>query len=147
MNVTPSLPDSESPDPSRPTRVAPTRVARPAATRRRLLEAGLALFAEKGPRDVTSHTIAAKAGYAAGTFYLHFKDKLALFRELAEEAAGELEARLDGVAQNRTDPAEITRAQAEALVGFAEDRRDLLRIVFHPGGEAGEIGPQILARL
>ncbi len=111
------------------------------------MEAGLALFAEKGPRDVTSHAIAAQAGYASGTFYLHFKDKLALFRELAEEAASELEERLDAVAQDRTDPTDITRAQAEALVGFAEDRRDLLRIVFHPGGEAGEIGAQILERL
>ncbi len=124
-----------------------TRAPRSQATRRRLLDAGRGLFAELGPHAVTSHAIAQRAGYASGTFYLHFKDKLALFRELAEEAAAELEIRLLSVAENKSDPVEIVQAQAEALVGFAEDQRELLRIVFHPGGETGEIGAQILERL
>jgi AcrR family transcriptional regulator len=105
------------------------------------------LFAERGPREVTSHSIAAEAGYAAGTFYLHFKDKLELFRELAEDAAAQLDERLQAVAHGRTDPSEIMQAQAIALVGFAEEQRDLLRIVFHPGGEAGDIGSRILQRM
>ena len=123
------------------------RAPRSQATRRRLLAAGRELFAELGPHAVTSHAIAEQAGYASGTFYLHFKDKLALFRELAEEAAVELETRLRAVAENKTDPVDIVHAQAEALVGFAEDQRELLRIVFHPGGETGEIGSRILERL
>jgi AcrR family transcriptional regulator len=128
-------------------RRAVPRVPRSQATRRRLLDAGLALFPEFGPHAVTSHAIAERAGYASGTFYLHFKDKLALFRELAEEAAAELETRLRGVVEEVADPIEIVQAQAEALVGFAEDRRELLRIVFHPGGETGEVGSRILERL
>jgi len=123
------------------------RVSRSQATRRRLLNAGRRLFAELGPHAVTSHVIAEQAGYASGTFYLHFKDKLALFRELAEEASTELETRLRSVAEDATDPIEIMQCQAEALVGFAQDQRDLLRIVFHPGAETGEIGSQILERL
>ena len=117
------------------------------ATRRRLLEAGLALFAEYGPRTVTSHALASEAGYASGTFYLHFKDKAELFRELAEEAATELERRLIQVAETKTEVADIIHAQAEALVGFAEEQRDLLRIIFHPGGEAGDVAARILERL
>lgn len=123
------------------------RAPQPQATRRRLLDAGRALFAELGPHAVTSHAIASQAGYASGTFYLHFKDKLSLFRELAEEAASELELRLHLVAEGKTDPVEIVEGQAEALVGFAEDQRELLRIVFHPGAETGEIGSGILERL
>lgn len=123
------------------------RVPRSQTTRRRLLDAGRELFAELGPHGVTSHAIAEQAGYASGTFYLHFKDKLALFRELAEEAAAELETRLHAVALDTIDPVEIVQSQAEALVGFAEDRRDLLRIAFHPGGDTGEIGARILERL
>ncbi len=123
------------------------RAPRSEATRRRLLDAGRSLFAELGPHAVTSHAIAASAGYASGTFYLHFKDKLALFQELAEEAAVELERRLRVVSEGKVDPIEIVQGQAEALVGFAEDQRDLLRIVFHPGGESGDIGAQILERL
>ena len=123
------------------------RVPRSQTTRRRLLDAGRELFAELGPHAVTSHAIAEQAGYASGTFYLHFKDKLALFRELAEEAAIELEMRLHAVAEDKTDPVEIVQSQAEALVGFAEDQRELLRIVFHPSAETGEIGSRILERL
>ncbi len=121
--------------------------SRTQTTRRRLLEAGRELFAKHGPREVTSHAIAARAGYAAGTFYLHFKDKLALFRELAEDAAGELENRLLALEDDGAEPHEIVRAQAEVLVGFAEDQRDLLRILFHPGSEAAGIGAGILERL
>jgi len=121
--------------------------SRKRATRQRLLDAGLALFAERGPHAVTTHVIAAEAGLASGTFYLHFKDKLDLFRELAEEAASELEARLLSVSAGGEETEQIVTAQAEALVGFAEERRDLLRIVFHPESEAGDVGARILARL
>ena len=146
---TPSLGTGEpGPPPSRGS-------ARKQVTRQRLLDAGLALFAEHGPHAVTTHVIAAEAGLASGTFYLHFTDKLALFRELAEEAASELEARLLAVSRPGPDPhpdarreiEQIVSAQAEALVGFAEERRDLLRIVFHPESETGDIGARILARL
>jgi AcrR family transcriptional regulator len=112
-----------------------------------LLEAGRELFAEHGPYEVTSHAIASRAGYAAGTFYLHFKDKLALFRELAEDAACELEERLRALAIDETDPYVVMRTQAEVLVGFAEDQRDLLRIMFHPGSEEASVGSGILERL
>ena len=123
------------------------RAPRTERTRRRLLDAGLALFSEHGPHAVTSHAIATEAGYASGTFYLHFKDKMTLFRELAEEAAAELEGRLQSVSAGKTDPIEIVHGQAEALVGFAEDQRALLRIVFHPGAESSEVGSRILERL
>ena len=123
------------------------RVTRTEETRARLLEAGLALFAENGPHTVTSHAIASHAGYASGTFYLHFKDKQTLFRELAEDAASELEGRLRKVAAEQPDPIEMIQAQANTLVGFAEERRDLIRIVFRPGGEAADIGARILERL
>jgi len=123
------------------------RAPRSTATRGRLLAAGRELFCERGPHAVTSHAIAEKAGYASGTFYLHFKDKLSLFRELADEAALELERRLRSVAAEDSDPIAHVEAQAEALVRFAEEERDLLRIVFHPGSETGEIGAGILERL
>ena len=44
---------------------------------------------------MTSHAIAEEPGYAAGTFYLHFKDKQQLFREIAAETVSALRVRLD----------------------------------------------------
>jgi len=120
VSETPSL--SLDPNGDKLSPIRGTRAPRSQATRRRLLDAGRGLFAEFGPHAVTSHAIAEQAGYASGTFYLHFKDKLALFRELAEEAALELETRLQTVVEDKTDPVEIVQAQAEALVGFAEDQ-------------------------
>jgi AcrR family transcriptional regulator len=113
-----------------------TRRPRTARTRRRLLDAGRTLFAQHGPSGVTSHAIAAEAGFAAGTFYLHFKHKGELFQELADQAAAA-----------GSDPRRIVEAQAEALVGFADDHRELFRIVFTPGGEAAEAGARVLERL
>ena len=37
--------------------------------------------------------------------------------------------------------------QADTLVGFAEEQRDLIRILFHPDGEAGDVPDRILERL
>lgn len=116
-------------------------------TRRRLLDAGRTLFARHGPAGVTSHEIAAAAGLASGTFYLHFKDKGELFRELTDQAANELESRLVAAAALGSDQPTIVAAQAEALVGFAHDHRELFRIVFAPGGEGAEAGARVLERL
>jgi len=123
------------------------RETRAQATRARFLDAGRRLFAEHGLRAVTSHAIAEAAGYAAGTFYLHFKDKHALFDELAEEAARELEQRLLAVSAHKTEISDIAYGQADALVGFAEEQRELLLIAFARGGESSEVGARILERL
>src|SRR5688572_9858897 len=61
-----------------------------AATRQRILEAGTALFARQGLHSVTSARIAKTAGVAAGTFYLHFRDKKVLFREIMFAALARL---------------------------------------------------------
>jgi AcrR family transcriptional regulator len=150
MAVSDSMSSPQSPQNSakpRGGKAGPQRAPRSEATRQRLLEAGRELFAEHGPHDVTSHAIAAHAGYASGTFYLHFKDKLALFRELAENAASELEHRLRAIAVDEPDAYTIMKNQAEVLVGFAEDQRELLRIMFHPGSDVASIGSGILERL
>ena len=62
---------------------------------RRLVASGTQLFASRGLHSVTTHSIARAAGVAAGTFYLHFKDKQALFREIALAAADDLRERLE----------------------------------------------------
>jgi AcrR family transcriptional regulator len=75
-------------------RIRTTAPARSRAdTRRRLIEAGTDLFASDGLHGVTSARIAAEAGVATGTFYLHFKDKEDLFREIVFSALAELRQR------------------------------------------------------
>lgn len=115
------------------------------ATRRRLLEAGTALFARRGLHGVTSAQIAERAGLATGTFYLHFRDKETLFREIVFAALRELFARQDRAAGGEVPGSEgELRARTVELLAFAEDNRDLIRVVFGRGGESATLGEEVL---
>ena len=117
------------------------------ATRERLLAAGLALFAQKGLRGITTHDIAREAGVAAGTFYLHFPDKQAMFRELALEAVAGLRQRLDEATRDARDVPSGVRAHAQALIGFAEENREVVRILFSPDADAAAVESVVLDTL
>lgn len=119
-----------------------------AATRAALRDSGRKLLAERGLHAVTSHAIARAAGVAAGTFYLHFRDKEELFRELVFEAVAELERRFEtAVRPLRERPHEAARARAEVLLGFAEEHGELVALAFGRGGEAASAGADALDRL
>lgn len=119
-----------------------------AETRRRLVEAGTELFARQGLHPTTSTQIARAAGVAAGTFYLHFADKHALFREIAFGALADLRQRMDAAHRAfAPDPDAQVRARMETLIAFADEQRDLVRIVFSRGAEAGAIAEEIADEL
>lgn len=118
-----------------------------AETRKRLLESGRELFAERGLHGVTSHDIAARAGVAAGTFYLHFRDKGSLFREIAEETIALLRERLEAATRAARGSREGVPAFSDALVGFAEENRDLVRMLFSRDSEAAAVEADVLNAL
>ena len=119
-----------------------------ASTRARLRASGQKLLAERGLHAVTSHDIADAAGVAAGTFYLHFRDKEELFRELVFEAVAELEQRLEAAVHPlREQPEAAARARAEVLLSFAEQHGELVRLAFGRGAEAGSVGADALDQL
>jgi AcrR family transcriptional regulator len=109
-----------------------------AETRRRLLEAAIALFAESGLHGVTSAQIARRAGVATGTFYLHFADKEALFHEIAFAALAELRARQERASAGLVlGSREYLRVRTEEFLTFAEEKRELIRMVFGRAEGAG----------
>ena len=109
-----------------------------AETRRRLIEAGTALFAESGLHGATSAQIARRAGVATGTFYLHFADKEALFREIAFAALAELGERQERAASGLAPGSrEHLRARSEELIAFAAEKRELILMVFGRAESAG----------
>jgi AcrR family transcriptional regulator len=117
------------------------------ATRARLLTSGRELFAANGLHRVTSHEIAKGAGVAAGTFYLHFSDKKSLFREIVYTAVGQLRNRLEAAQEQASQSRAAVRAHAEALVSFAEENADLVRIVFGRNHEDPDLESEILDEL
>lgn len=75
------------------TGVASRSERRRRATEARLLDAALSTFVTRGYDAATTGEMARGADVAAGTFYLHFRDKRAVYERLASRAAHDLLAR------------------------------------------------------
>lgn len=116
-----------------------------AATRSRLLSSGVKLFAANGLNGVTTHDIAREAGFASGTFYLHFSDKTELFREISQDTEQRLREHIESATANAANLRGAVRAQVEALVEFASQNRDLIRILF--SADSGTAGSALLDSL
>jgi AcrR family transcriptional regulator len=116
-------------------------------TRQRLLSAATRLFADRGLHGVTSHEIARAAGVAAGTFYLHFRDKTDVYRHIVFHATDELQARVQQAVGAASSDVLGQRVRAEAIVSFAEQNRDLVRIVFSTDAEAASVEADALTRM
>lgn len=119
-----------------------------ADTRRRLVEAATELFAREGLHGATSARIARAAGVATGTFYLHFPDKEGLFREIVLAALAQLRGRVRRALEGAgADPRAQVRARTAELVAFAEENRNLIRVLFGRRQEAGELAEDVLDAL
>jgi AcrR family transcriptional regulator len=99
-------------------------------TARELLEAALRVLGAKGYHGTKIVDIARSAGVGVGTFYLYYPTKEAIFVELVEDSARRLKAELDAVRARTTDPLEISRASTDTFFRFAQENRELFRIVF-----------------
>jgi AcrR family transcriptional regulator len=99
-------------------------------TARELLEAARTVLAAKGYHGTKVVDIAQAAGVGVGTFYLHYATKEAIFLELVEDTVRRLKAELDAVQAATPDPVEAARAGTETFFRFAQQNRELFRIVF-----------------
>jgi AcrR family transcriptional regulator len=98
-----------------PYRPTPRTEARRAATRERILEAGLAQVAEGGYSSASVHAVAARAGVAVGSVYRHFPSKSELFAEVFQRAA---QRELDVVAGIAAGPGPAAERIATAAEAF-----------------------------
>ncbi len=97
-------------------------------TRGRLIEAAKRVFSEKGFHSAQIAHIIDEAGVARGTFYLYFKSKEDILKELLKEVVEELKDRIKVVDLSR-DPVEQVIENVERVVEFALEERELARIV------------------
>lgn len=104
-----------------------------------LLEAARHVLAAKGYHGTKIVDIARAAGVGVGTFYLYYPTKEALFLELVEETVGRLKVELDAVRDTVTDPVAISRTRTLTFLRFAQENRELFRIVFGHGASFHDV--------
>lgn len=99
-------------------------------TRRRIFEAALALFREKGIDATTVDEITEKADVARGTFFNYFPRKEAVFAFMAEEHVAAVRELLPPMLASDAPTLEIlTRAMQLAADRYMRDR-EVSRLVF-----------------
>jgi AcrR family transcriptional regulator len=99
-------------------------------TRHELLAAATRVLAEKGLHETKVSDIAAAADVGVGTFYLHFPTKEALFDAVVEDTVQRLKAAIDAARRTASGALEKIRAANAAFCRFAQDNREVFRIVF-----------------
>src|SRR5579862_7279025 len=77
--------------------IAGRRTAQAAARREAILAAALDEFSARGFAAARLDDVAARAGVAKGTIYLHFKDKESLFQDLIRSRMGPVVGTLEAV--------------------------------------------------
>jgi AcrR family transcriptional regulator len=99
-------------------------------TRQDLQAAATRVLAKKGFHETKISDIAAAADVGVGTFYLHFPTKEALFDAVVEDTVRRLKGEIDVARRVGRDPLERTRAANAAFCRFAQENREVFRIVF-----------------
>lgn len=105
------------------------RTPRGEKTRRRLLDAALAEFGEKGFADSSIVSITGRAKVALGTFYTYFDSKEALFAALVEDMSAKVGENVAPALAAGSDTLDAERRALAAYLHFAADHKEVYRII------------------
>ena len=103
----------------------------PTETERRLLEAALEVFAEKGLHGATTQEIGVAAGVGKSTLHYYFRHKDELYARVFEDAFREMA----GPLRERLRPGQSLEETLEAFIGYQVqayfDRPSMVRLWMH----------------
>lgn len=105
-------------------RVVRSQEERRASTRRQLLAAARALFAEKGYAETSTPDIVKAAGVTRGALYHHFADKQALFAAVVEEEHALLALTIHQAAEASDEEPGPIKALIRGGEGFLDAMQD-----------------------
>lgn len=94
-----------------------------------LLKAAEEVMIRKGYDKATMQDIAAAAGCAVGTLYIHFKNKEVLFRAILQRHGARLKRQLMAALEGVTDPLEQLRLFVITHVRWAHDNHGLANLL------------------
>ncbi|HEX2592437.1 MAG TPA: TetR/AcrR family transcriptional regulator, partial [Rhizomicrobium sp.] len=127
-----------APDPGQTARWKRRKDARPSE----ILDAALAVFAEKGFAGARMEDIAARAGVTKGTIYLYFENKEAVFKSLVRDSIGTtVQGVLDASAAFEGSAKELLRFVLKTMAHFlsTSDRVVLPKIILAESGNFPEL--------
>jgi TetR/AcrR family transcriptional regulator, fatty acid metabolism regulator protein len=101
----------------------------PEGTRRRILDAALEVFGERGYHAAAVDDIVGRADASKGTFYFHFPNKQGIFMALADEAARRLAANVERAVADRPDALGKVDAALRAVLGTLTRHQTLARLL------------------
>jgi len=108
----------------------PRRERAKRAQREEMLAAALALFSEKGYRNVSMHEIAEKAEFAIGTLYNFFRSKEDLYKALIKEQAGRFEEALRKAIDEPDEEVDKLRGYVRAKGEVFRGNAPVIRLYF-----------------
>ncbi|MGH7280264.1 MAG: TetR/AcrR family transcriptional regulator [Polyangiaceae bacterium] len=119
---------------------ARTRKEKADETRARVFASAVDLFRKDGFHGTTIDEIAARAGVAKGTFFVHFRSKEAVIAELVRiQTSAAIDARARAIAAG-ADPIRALRTTVLTLAEMAAASRSLSRGVLSATLESREVG-------
>ena len=105
------------------------RTPRGRETKRKLLEAAEAVFAEQGYADASIVKITERAGVGQGTFYLYFESKLELFEELVDDLNRRVRRAMTEGAQRGATRLDAEAEGFRAFFAFTAEHPALYRVI------------------
>ena len=109
------------------------------ATRERILDAAVAVFARKGYHGAGVEDIVAASGTSKGAFYHYFESKQAIFLTLMDSLAAVVEKGVESAISAETGAMAKVEAALRVVVETAAEQRDLAKILLV---EAVGLGPE-----
>ena len=94
-------------------------------TRQRLLKCAMKVIARQGIADLSVPAINAGAGVSQGTFYLYFKDRWDIVRQLIKEVSEDIRVDMDAREIGITDPAERVAFAIQCLIHYYRTKREM----------------------
>lgn len=105
------------------------RTARGHKTLRRILDAALEEFGEKGFSESSIVAITGRAKVALGTFYTYFDSKEAVFAALVGDMSGRVRDHVAPALADATDGLDGERLALAAYLEFVKDHKEVYRII------------------
>lgn len=115
----------------------PPKTSRGERTRRRILDAAERQIGERGFADTSVASITQEADVAQGTFYVYFRSKEEVLRELVLRMGRRLRRALTLATSGASDRLEVERRGIHAFFAFVRANPDLYRVV----GESQFVDP------